>query len=104
MLSVKLGKNLIAQTQGPRKVMTDKPKITDFNEAKKRVGAQKTDKSPKVSGSRIGASGVDAAYERALRKQKGVTGSWGGGVRWFHSIQLVFFLVLIAWFMKSCNF
>jgi hypothetical protein len=84
--------------------MTDKPKITDFNEAKKRVGAQKTDKSLNGSGARIGASGADAAYERALRKQKGVKGSWGGGVRWFHYIQLVFFLVLIAWFMKSCNF
>jgi hypothetical protein len=81
--------------------MTEKPKITNFDEAKKRVGAQKTDKSLNGSGTRAGG---DDAYERALRKQKGIKGSGVGGVRWYHYIQLALFLVLVTWFMKSCNF
>jgi hypothetical protein len=82
--------------------MTEKPKITNFNEAKKRVGAQKTDKSLNGSGARVGAAGPDA-YEQALRKQKGIKGSAIGGIRWYHYIQLALFLGLVTWFMRSCN-
>ena len=39
--------------------MTDKSKITDFNEAKKRVGAQKKDKSQLNGG----------GYDDAVRKK-----------------------------------
>lgn len=77
--------------------MTDKTKITDFNEAKRRVGAQKKDKS------QLNGKGYDAA----LNKQRGnhqKSPSSVGGVRWFHYLQLFLLLGLVVWLMKSCGF
>jgi len=75
--------------------MTDKSKITDFHSAKKRVGAQKKDKSP-----------LNGGYEGALRKQKGMPSPKfsGGGVKWFHYVQVLLMLGLVVWMMKACNF
>ena len=76
---------VLAQDTGCGKLMTDRPKITDFHEAKKRVGAQKSAKKP---------SGPNGGKK---------WNSPGGGIRWFHYAQLLVFLVLVAWLMKSCN-
>ncbi len=27
-----------------------------------------------------------------------------GGIRWYHYLQLIVFLALVAWLMRSCNF
>jgi len=75
--------------------MTDKPKITDINEAKKRVGAQKKDKRQ-----------LNGGYDAAVRKQKGYKSPFGGGsgqVRWYHYIQLFLMLGLVVWMMRACN-
>jgi|688.fasta_scaffold162561_2 hypothetical protein len=74
--------------------MTDKSKITDINEAKKRVGAQKKDKNH-----------LNGGYEAAMRKQKGYKSPLGpsGQVRWFHYIQLLLMLGLVVWLMRACN-
>jgi len=76
--------------------MSEKTKITDFDAAKRRVGAQKKDKSPTANG----------GYEAALRKQKGRSVGAGltGQIRWFHYLQLFLLLGLVAWLMKSCNY
>ena len=73
--------------------MTDKSKITDINEAKKRVGAQKKDKNH-----------LNGGYEAAMRKQKGYKSPGPSGqVRWFHYIQLLLMLGLVVWLMRACN-
>ena len=71
--------------------MTDKSKITDINEAKKRVGAQKKDKNH-----------LNGGYEAAMRKQKGYKSPLGpsGQGRWFHYIQLLLMLGLVVWLMR----
>lgn len=77
--------------------MTDKSKITDFNEAKKRVGAQKKDKSQLNGG----------GYDDAVRKQRGHQKKYlssSAGIRWFHYLQLFLLLGLVVWLMKSCGF
>ncbi|MEI6399692.1 MAG: hypothetical protein WCO71_13060 [Pseudomonadota bacterium] len=83
--------------------MTDKPKITSIDDARKRGNAQKNNKLNGASSGK--ASSPLDAYERALRKQKGGGGAFSGGgnIRWFHYLQLLLFLALVAWFMKSCN-
>ena len=75
--------------------MTDKSKITDFNAAKKRVGAQKKDKPPMANG----------GYDHALRKQQGRGVSLGGGsqLKWYHYLQFFILLGLVAWLMKACS-
>ena len=86
--------------------MTDKPKITDFNEAKKRVGAQKKDNSRLNGGSKDGLQGrQEAAYDAALRKQRGQKGQFigSGGIRWYHYLQLFLMLGLVALLMKACT-
>jgi hypothetical protein len=82
--------------------MTDKRKITDFDAAKKRMGAQKKDKSLNGSGTRLGAAGADA-YGQALRKQKGFGASTQGGIRWYHYLQLALLLGLVTWLMRACK-
>jgi hypothetical protein len=75
--------------------MTDKSKITDINEAKKRVGAQKKDKNH-----------LNGGYEAAMRKQKGNKSQLGGisgQVRWYHHVQLLLMLGLVVWLMRACN-
>jgi hypothetical protein len=75
--------------------MTDKSKITDINEAKKRVGAQKKDKKP-----------LNGGYEATMRKQKGnksQLGGMSGQVRWYHYLQLLLMLGLVVWLMRACN-
>jgi len=82
--------------------MTDKPKITSIDDARKRGTAQKNNK---LNGASSGRASPDEAYQRALRKQKGGGGAFSGGgnIKWFHYVQLLLFLALVAWLMKSCN-
>ena len=82
--------------------MTDKPKITNIDDARKRGEAQK---NIRQNGASSGKATPEEAYQRALRKQKGggAAFSGGGNVRWYHYIHLLLFLVLVAWLMKSCN-
>ena len=75
--------------------MTDKSKITDINEAKKRVGAQKKDKNH-----------LNGGYAATMRKQKGnksQLGGMSGQVRWYHYVQLLLMLGLVVWLMRACN-
>jgi hypothetical protein len=89
-------KPVFSTLKGTPKVMTDKSKITDINEAKRRVGAQKKDKLT-----------LNGGYDAALRKQKGhksPSSSFYGQIRWYHYLQLLLMLGLVVWMMRSCGF
>ena len=74
--------------------------VVDLKSARKRT----TDKAPvkKRAGGSSG-NGRDEGYERALRGQKGGKGSSFGNVRWFHYIQVLVLLFLVAWMMRTCH-
>jgi hypothetical protein len=77
--------------------MTDKPKITNIKDARSRATANKKNNN------RAGAS---VGYDQALRKQKGQGGGLSGNfgsIRWFHYVQLLLMLGLVAWLMKACQ-
>jgi hypothetical protein len=81
--------------------MTDKRKITNISDARSRATANKKDNRSGAS-----AGSPQAAYEKALFKQRGTRGLLSGssnGVRWYHYLQLLLLLALVAWLMKSCN-
>lgn len=77
--------------------MTDKPKITNIKDVRSRATANKSNNN---------RSGASAAYEQALRKQQGkksgLSGNYGS-IRWYHYIQLLLTLGLVAWLMKACQ-
>lgn len=71
--------------------------VVDFKNARKRT----TDKSSGKSRSGASGNGRDG-YGRALRGQKGIKGS-SSRVQWFHYVQVIALLLLVAWMMRSCN-
>ncbi len=77
--------------------MSDKSKVTKFSYAKPKDQPKKT--------ARAGAeAGGPDAYDRAIRKQRGDKGvSASGSIRWYHYLQLILFLALVSWLMKSCG-
>jgi hypothetical protein len=84
--------------------MSDKSKITKFSYANPKQNAPK---KATRSGAESGANGGGQdGYERAIRKQKGGKGSryyGSGAIRWHHYLQLILFLITVAWLMKSCG-
>ena len=81
--------------------MSDHPKITPISSGRKSPSGPKIEK-------RAGAGrDAQAAYEKALRKQKGEKGLFGGGgsgnIRWYHYVQFLLFLGLVGLFMRSCS-
>ena len=72
--------------------------VVDFKNARKRT----TDKASGKSRSGASGNGHDG-YERALRAQKGIKGSSYGRVQWFHYVQVLALLFLVAWMMRSCK-
>ncbi len=97
-----------------------RPKIIDFSSAKSKDKSKDKLKDRKASdrttslpwgASRSGASAGQQGYDRALAKQKQKKGQpggslWGGGgsgLKWFHYLQVIVFLVLIVMFMRSCE-
>lgn len=73
-------------------------KIVDLKSARKKAPSQTT------TSKRSGANGRDAAYERALKAQRGQKGGMNvGGVRWVHYLQVIGLLLLVAWMMHTCN-
>ena len=81
--------------------MSDKSKVTKFSYAKPKDQPKKTARAGAESGSK---GGSPDAYDRAIRKQRGDKGvSESGSIRWFHYLQLILFLGLVSWLMKSCG-
>lgn len=81
--------------------MTEKRKIMNINDARKHATVTKKD-------TRNGASSGNAAdaYQKALYKQRGARGLVAGGsgkIRWFHYLQLIALLALVALLMRACN-
>jgi hypothetical protein len=77
--------------------MTDKPKITNIKDARSRATANKSNN---------GRAGASAGYEKALRQQQGKRGGLSanyGAIRWYHYVQLLLMLGLVAWLMKACQ-
>lgn len=81
--------------------MTDKSKVTKFSYGTPKDQPKKTTRAGAERGSNGG--GPDA-YDRAIRKQRGYKGSSATGqIRWHHYLQLILFLALVSWLMKSCG-
>lgn len=81
--------------------MTDKSKVTKFSYAAPKDQPKKTSRAGAERGSNGG--GPDA-YDQAIRKQRGNKGSSAtGAIRWHHYLQLILFLALVSWLMKSCS-
>jgi len=56
------------------------------------------DKKPKKKSLSNGAGG----YDRALKSQKNGSPS-GSAVRWYHYLQVILVLGLVAWMMQTCG-
>lgn len=54
------------------------------------------------AGQKFGNGSADG-YERAMRGQKGGKSLSSSNVRWFHYVQVIVLLLLVAWMMKSCG-
>ncbi|MCX6125535.1 MAG: hypothetical protein NTV34_12430 [Proteobacteria bacterium] len=52
---------------------------------------------------RSGANGDSARYEKAIQAQKGKGSLPASNIRWFHYLQVVLLLLLVAWLMRSCQ-
>ena len=52
---------------------------------------------------RAGANGDSARYEKAMQGQKNKGSLPASNVRWFHYLQVVLLLLLVAWLMRSCQ-
>lgn len=84
--------------------------MSDQNKGNNVVSLKDSRKKKKVETVRAGAAsgrkkgnGADAAYEKALRAQRGGKGMPVSNVRWFHYVQVIAMLLLVAWLMKSCG-
>ena len=76
--------------------------VINLADAKRRqTTAQKA--PPKAGASR--GNGRDDGYDRAMRAQRKKSGITGGDgtVRWYHYLQLLLLLGLVAWLMRSCQ-
>jgi hypothetical protein len=76
--------------------------VLDLNEARKKMG-QKPRQGAGKANTTSTKSRQDEAYARALKSQKGKSGSSYGSVKWYHYIQTIGLLLLVAWMMKSCQ-
>lgn len=74
--------------------------VVKFNKDRKSPSATKRSGA---NGRGPSGSGRGDGYERALRGQKGSTGIRATGVKWFHYVQVILLLALVAWLMKSCQ-
>jgi hypothetical protein len=76
--------------------MDDSRKITNINDARARAASEKKNLK----------AGAVKGYERAVLKQqvkKPRASGLSGQVRWYHYLQLLLMLALVAWMMKSCG-
>ncbi len=75
-------------------------KIFDLNDARKKNSGR-----PRQGAAKGGKDKArqDAAYAKALKAQKGKHGGNDGSVQWYHYVQTIGLLLLVAWMMKSCQ-
>ncbi|MCX6119846.1 MAG: hypothetical protein NT027_20115 [Proteobacteria bacterium] len=77
----------------------EKSNIVDLSQARRTV--DKGIKKPS-SGS-PNKQGRDDAYKKALGKQKGFGRLQTTNIKWYHYLQTILVLFLVAWMMKSCQ-
>ena len=80
----------------------DEKKVINLADAKKR---QTTNQKVAAKAGASKGNGRDDGYDRALQAQRKKAGlpDGVGGVRWFHYLQLLLLLGLVAWMMKACR-